>query len=361
MKLVFTSYSSVREYSDPESWLKRIEGYTGILESLAKEHEVIGIERIQYEGSLSKNGVLYYFIDLKRKVAHLPLKLHRLTKSLQPDVVFINGFIFPHQIIQLKIKLGIQVKIIVLHRAEKPYQGLKRWMQKLADKFVDAYLFTSAEFYKDWQRNISAGKIHEVIQASSIFYPVGRTTSRNILGIKEGTIFLWVGSLIPRKDPVTVVKAFLQYACNESDVSLYMIYQSDELIEQVNDLLKKESRLSGRIKLVGSIPHKELLHWYNSADFFITGSKYEGSGVAVVEAMSCGCIPITTDFISFKKMTGNGKCGLMFDAGNEKSLLSALMQTRGLNYESERASVLQQFKNELSFEAIAQKINRIIN
>jgi glycosyltransferase involved in cell wall biosynthesis len=139
-----------------------------------------------------------------------------------------------------------------------------------------------------------------------------------------------------------------------------MIYQSDELIEQVNDLLRQKQSCNGKIKLVGSIPHKELLHWYNSADFFITGSKYEGSGVAVAEAMSCGCIPITTDFISFKKMTGNGKCGLMFEAGNEKSLLSALMQTSKLNYESERASVIQQFQEELSFKAIAKKINRII-
>jgi glycosyltransferase involved in cell wall biosynthesis len=360
MRIVFTSYSSVPQYKDPEAWLNRIEGYTGILESLAEEHEVIGIERIQYEGSLRKNGVLYYFIDLKKKVVHVPLKLHRLTKGLQPDAVFINGLIFPLQIIQLKIQLGKKVKIIVLHRAEKPYRGLKKWIQRLADKFVDAYLFTSAEFCKDWQRNISAGKIHEVIQASSTFYSVDRTASRKILGIKERIVFLWVGSLIPRKDPITVVKAFLQYACNKPDVSLYMIYQSDELIEQVNDLLRQKQSCNGKIKLVGSIPHKELLHWYNSADFFITGSKYEGSGVAVAEAMSCGCIPITTDFISFKKMTGNGKCGLMFEAGNEKSLLSALMQTSKLNYESERASVIQQFQEELSFKAIAKKINRII-
>ena len=108
-------------------------------------------------------------------------------------------------------------------------------------------------------------------------------------------------------------------------------------------------------------------YWYSSADFIISASHYEGSGVAVCEAMSCGCIPILTNIQSFRKMTGPGpqgsvsKCGLLYEPGDDEGLLKILLQTDTLNMEEERNKVLQQFNTELSFEAIAKKINAIIN
>ena len=77
--------------------------------------------------------------------------------------------------------------------------------------------------------------------------------------------------------------------------------------------------------------------WYNSADFIISGSHYEGSGVAVTEAMSCGCIPVVTDIPSFRSMTGQGKCGLLFKPGNEQDLLAALLKTKEMDMEIEKS------------------------
>ena len=113
-------------------------------------------------------------------------------------------------------------------------------------------------------------------------------------------------------------------------------------------------------QLVGKVPHHQLQSWYNSAIFIISGSHYEGSGIAVCEAMSCGCIPVVTNIMSFRKMTGPGKCGFIYEPGNEQELLEVLLQTRELDIEKERTKVLAQFKAELSFEAIAGKIDRVI-
>src|SRR5687768_11390879 len=140
MNLLFTSYVSSPEYSQPDLWLKRIEGYTGILESLGKTHKVISIERISYEGEYRQNGVQYLFIRLNRIKALFPGHMHQVIKSLQPDVVFVNGFIFPLQIIQLRWKLGPGVKIIVINHAEKPPGGFRRLLQRKADRYVHKYL-----------------------------------------------------------------------------------------------------------------------------------------------------------------------------------------------------------------------------
>jgi len=360
MKIVSTSYSKTTEFTDPKKWLERISFYTGILEELAKRHEVISIERINYEGEFEQSGVHYFFLRQKKKVIRFPGRMHRLIKELKPEVVFVNGFIFPLQIIQLRLKLGKGVKIIVLHRAEKPCKGLKKYLQKLADRCVDAYLFTSSEFGVEWKRNINVKKIHEVIQASSIFRVTDKSEARKLTKINGQPVFLWVGRLDANKDPLTVIKVFLTFLKDQPEAKLYMIYQGEELLQQVRDLIGPDERGANAICLAGRIVHEQMQAWYNSADFIISGSHYEGSGVGVCEAMSCGCIPVVTSIASFRRMTGPGKCGLLYQPGNEKDLLAALLQTKEMDIETERNKVLKQFNEELSFEAIGRKIEQVI-
>jgi glycosyltransferase involved in cell wall biosynthesis len=139
-----------------------------------------------------------------------------------------------------------------------------------------------------------------------------------------------------------------------------MIYQSEELLQEVINLVREDTKTADAIKFVGKVVHEQLQNWYNSVDFIISGSHYEGSGVAVCEAMSCGCIPVVTNIASFRKMTGPGKCGLLYKPGSHKDLLAVLLQTIELNFEKEREKTLEQFENELSFKAIARKINGVV-
>lgn len=361
MRFVFTSYSSSPEYDQPEAWLHRINGFTGTLEGLGRQHSVIGIERINYEGSMEKNGVQYHFIRLPAKTVYFPWRMHRLIKKLKPDVVFVNGFIFPLQIMQLKLKMGGLAKIIVLHRSEKPFKGIKKYLQKLADKCVDAYLFTSLSFGDEWRPNINVDhKVHEVIQVSSRFQVMDKETAKSITGMEGYPAFVCVGRLTVGKDPLLIIRAFMEFVRSHPGSRLYMIYQTTELLEEIKSLLASYELHSSAVVLAGSVPHEQLQYWYSSADFFVTASHYEGSGASLSEAMSCGCIPITSDFISFRTMTGHGKCGLQFTVGDQNGLLEAFHKTIHLDMEEERRKVLQQFKDELSFEAIATKITKVV-
>ncbi len=364
MKLVITSYSSSPEFSQPDLWLERINGYTGILEHLNKTNKVFGIERIDYEGEYKYNGVQYFFTRLNRKVARFPFNLHRRIKKLEPDVVFVNGFIFPLQVLQLRWQLGKDVKIIILHRAERPFRGIKRYLQKMADRCVSHYCFTSAEFGDEWiQEGIikERSKICEIIQASSVFSIVDRDMARRSISVTGVPVFLWVGRLDTNKDPITIVKAFIPFLSSQPRARLYMIYQSSGLLNDINELLRDNEMAKQAIVLVGRVDHASMQLWYNSADFILSGSYYEGSGVAVSEAMSCGCIPIVTNIASFRRMTGPGKCGFMFEPGNHGQLTRLLLQTNELDLVKERDKAVRQFEEELSFVAIAGKINKLIS
>lgn len=359
MKIVFASYVSTPEFNKPAEWLSRIKGYIGILEWLSKTHTVISIEQINYEGKYQLNGVDYHFKNFRKKRNYFPVQLHTHVKSLKPNVVFIHGLHFPLQVIQLRIRLGKRVKIIAQHHAEKPGQGIRKYLQRMASRCIDAYLFTAKEMGMEWVRagNIAdKNKVKEVMEASSVFSPMDRQVAQSMTGIKGNIVFLWVGRLDTNKDPLTVVRAFLQFVEYYPDARLYMIYHTSELLPEIERLIYNEDA----IVLVGKVPHEQMSYWFNSADFIIAGSYYEGSGVAVCEAMSCGCIPLITDILPFQKLTNNGHCGLLYEPGNETALLSILHESMLLNREQARHKTLTQFQLQLSFEAISTHIQEVI-
>ena len=356
MRIVFLSYNFSADIHDPQQWFERIKYYRGWLECLAATHTVIRIDQINYLGHAVHNGVEYCFVKGRRK-NHFPVALNHFAASKKPDVVVVSSFLYPWQVILLRKTLGRAVVIIVQNHAERPFAGPKKYLQRIASHRVNYFLFTSAETGAAWVKNgniHSAEKIKELMEVSSAFEPAGKDIARQQTGAHGSPIFLWVGRLNQNKDPFTAVRAFLHFAAQQPTAKLYMIFQSDELLPDIKNILPRDS---SAVVLVGNVPHDDLQPWYNSADYFLAASHHEGSGTALCEAMSCGCIPIVSNIPSFKTITGD--CGILFEKGSVSSLLTALQQTVGINTELWRAKVLEHFKNNLSFAAIAGHFEKL--
>ncbi|MDP4148564.1 MAG: glycosyltransferase family 4 protein [Bacteroidota bacterium] len=372
MKFVFVSHNYSPDIHSPGDWFARIKIYTGSLSCLSERHSVIRIERINYTGSCLHEGVQYYFGDYGKGKLHWPWALHRFVAALHPDVVVVSGLHYPWQVIQLRWRLGNEVVIIAQNHAEKPFTGIRKLLQRMADRCIDAYFFSSKEMGSDWvdRGNLAdRRKIHEVMEVSSVFHPSDREMARSTTGVQGQPVWLWVGRLDQNKNPLMVLRAFLQYARVRPGPRLYMIFHTTELLGEIERLLEGE-RADGKdgdreqgdrreVILVGAQDHGRLQDWYSSADFIVSGSWYEGSGAAVCEAMSCGCIPILTDIPSFRMMTGHGRCGRLYAAGDQQGLLAALMATSDMDIASERRKTLEQFRSKLSFEAIAAGMEEV--
>jgi glycosyltransferase involved in cell wall biosynthesis len=240
----------------------------------------------------------------------------------------------------LRWTIGPRVKIICQHHADRPFDDFRKYIFRWADKYVDAYLFASRVQGEEWVKD----RIYVVMGMSSIFYPEHRP--------KTGKVYLWVGDLDHNKDPLTAVKAFVKYSEKYPDVELNMIYQNDELLDDLKSIANKN------IHFIGMVEHAKLQDWFNRSDFIISTSYYESAGIAVCEAMSCGCIPILTYIPSFAMMTGEWSVGRWFIPGDVDMLLDALEEPFDKD-ESQR--VIDHFEKELSFEANARKIVEVIN
>jgi glycosyltransferase involved in cell wall biosynthesis len=339
------SYTLARpKYTDPETWLSRVTFVSGVVEKLVPFGKQQVIYNIHYKGVIERNGVNYIFPGFKRWQLLLPFAFNRLVRSLKPDVILVHGLIFPWQIIMLRKVIGPNVKIICQHHADRPFRDFRKYFFRWADKYVAAYLFAAKEHADEWvkARQIrSMSKVHEVMGMSSIFYPENKQ--------RRGKVYLWIGDLDPNKDPLLAIKAFNKFSKQHKDVGLYMIYQEAQL-----DL---KEHIGSNINLVGKVEHSNLQEWFNRADYIISTSQYESAGIAVCEALSCGCFPILADIPSFRMMTGNGKIGRLFAPGDEQGLLQALEETISVR-DSEK--IIDHFNAELSFEANARKIMNVI-
>lgn len=49
------------------------------------------------------------------------------------------------------------------------------------------------------------------------------------------------------------------------------------------------------VELVGHVKDEQLLEYYQKAKVYVQVSAHEGFGIALAEAMSCGCVPVVTD------------------------------------------------------------------
>lgn len=357
MRIINLSYNTNNNYSRPLDWLNRVAFFSGVLKALALSHEVIDIHFINNTGILTIDNVSNHFLHYRRYQLLVPTGFHAYLKRLYPDVVIVHGLIFSWQIILLRLQLGSGVKIIVQHHAERPGRWPRTLFQRISDRYVHRYLFSSKELARAWLEMgliRAPSKICEVLGASSPFTPVDRKEARAFTGISGKVVFLWVGRLDRNKDPLTVVRAFLRFREVYGEAVLYMIFQSDLLLGELQTFIRDNGG-SNAIKMVGRVRYSDLSYWYSSADYFLSGSHYESAGIAVCEAMSCGCIPIVTDIPSFRLMTKNGEVGALYSPGNSDELLNVMISVSLADQVAMRERVLARFREQFSFEANARK------
>ena len=362
MIIVDVVYFAHHEFEHTEQVLKKHTTSFGYIPYLPKEVKVHLIKHFKQKAVDHFLGAPVVFFKRRNSFWQIPFSTHRYIKKVNPDIVIVEGLIFPLQTIFLKLLLPAHCVIVAQHHGETPFKGIKRVIQKIANRCINAYLFTAKDNAQPWiqQRIIdSSDKCFELLEASTYIQPINKAAARLELGITGSHVFLWVGRLNENKDPLTILQAFELLNKQEVDFTLFMIYQTNELLLEVESFLKSRPSLSLKIKLVGEVPKELISHWYSAADFYISGSHHEGSGYAVLEAIACGCVPIITRIPSFVKMTEAGNFALFFSPGNVEELYQVLTQAGQIDIPTKSSEAKSHFNHHLSFNGIAVQLQLI--
>jgi glycosyltransferase involved in cell wall biosynthesis len=367
LRIVQLNLAFDASFHDPEALLDRyhtLTGWSGALTAAGAEVRVV--QRFSRDATITRDGVVYDFVnDGERErltawtvsapaVARIP--------PLQPDVVHVNGLMFPGMIGATRAAAGDgRVVIAQDHSGVLPTQRIwplqplvrSRWTR--AFRQLDACTFTARELASRWH---AAGlpetiPIIEIPEASTTFVPIDRGTARTLTGMAGAPAILWVGRVDENKDPVTVLSGVDRALAALPDGHLSMIIPEHADDRHVRVQIAASRELRDRATIIGPVSYKDMPRYYSAADIFVSGSHHEGSGYALIEAMACGVVPCVTGIPAFRALVADS--GMFWRVGDASSLAAALQQVVSQDLREQRGRARQRFVDALSWPAIGRR------
>jgi len=173
--------------------------------------------------------------------------------------------------------------------------SIKRIIEK-ADNIITVSNFSKSEIEENYPQSI--GKIKVIYLGTSTIF-------KRIDNIEKKKQILYVGSLNERKNFLGVLKAFeLLNTQNYKLIIVGNFFDTYKLSKEVQENLKK-ARNNPNIEFKHGVSNEELVRIYNESKLFLFPSFYEGFGLPVLEAMSCGTPVICSNTSSLPEVGGD--------------------------------------------------------
>ncbi|HVY53290.1 MAG TPA: glycosyltransferase family 4 protein, partial [Gammaproteobacteria bacterium] len=192
-----------------------------------------------------------------------------------------------------------------------------------------------------------------------------RLALRKQLGLDPGDrIFLFVGALTVIKNPSTVIRAFrkLGYDFIQSKKLKVVFLGDGELMDSLSKEIAAD-QLENYFLLKGSVARNQVPMYYKAADFYITASDYEGTSIALLEAMFHRLPIIAADAPGLNRMIKHNSNGILFKPKDENSLADAisrlLVDPKFANTLGLQAS--QDYLQDYSFKAMMTEYEKLFS
>ena len=124
------------------------------------------------------------------------------------------------------------------------------------------------------------------------------------MGVAQGPFWLGVGTVEPRKNYQLLIEAYAQWRKTSGQAwPLYIAGGRGWLESAIYQAVEKYG-LTDCVKFLGYVSDEELAALYSSCFAFVYPSLYEGFGLPVLEAMTCGAPVIVSDSTSLPEVAG---------------------------------------------------------
>lgn len=129
---------------------------------------------------------------------------------------------------------------------------------------------------------------------------------REKYGLTKPFIF-FVNAWRPHKGLPELVKAFLSIK-KDHDVQLLVAGQPNKSFPDVETSVRNAQKETRDIITPGFISDEDMVTLYSMAELYVNPTHYEGFGLGILEAMSCGCPVVTADNSCLPEVAGDAAC-----------------------------------------------------
>jgi len=196
---------------------------------------------------------------------------------------------------------------------------------------------------------------HGISHPRSHVIPSGVATGRFLPGGKHPGSFLAVGRLIDKKAPDITLRAFLAGAADHPQAVLDIVGDGP-MLEPLRAMVAA-SGIGTRVRLHGALPHDQVREMLARAQVFVQHSltdvkgNTEGLPTVIQEALSAGCIVLSTRHAGIPEAVIEGETGYLVEerdeagfAGLIRGVLDGSLPTDGMAARA-RALAVERFDN----------------
>ncbi|MEM6523612.1 MAG: glycosyltransferase family 4 protein [Bacteroidota bacterium] len=310
----------------------------------------------KFKLGITKSINIHSLKDLR----HVFLRIKKKVNLINPDVIHTHGF-SPDFLAFIFFRNYKKISTIhgdLLQNYSDTYGRIIGFLlSKIQIKMTNSFntqvacSATLAHLYKNKLTNL---KHVDNGTETEYFKPLSKHNKaelRKKIDYPDGIIFVSISSLIERKDPLTIIKAFVKLSLSDS----YLIFIGSGPLElKLRDYTK-------RYKNIIFLGYSENIKDYLcGADFFVSASQSEGLPNSVLEAQSCGIptilsnIPSHRHIFDFEELSG-----LEFEVKNVDNLYQVMKNILSMNYDKLSANSRSNAVNRFSSSLMAEKYSAL--
>ena len=220
-----------------------------------------------------------------------------------------------------------------------PKRFFFRNMMKISAKRSDAIIAVSESTRNDAMRllKVSSEKVWTIpLGVSDAFRPLSEIDGVEQLINKHNLpdeFLLYVGALEPRKNLVSMIEAYELLLEEGYSLDLVMVGPLGWMYQDVLEKISSSDHKS-RIHRLGYVSAEELVKIYNLAKALVYIPIYEGFGLPVLEAMSCGTPVLASNTSSIPEIAGNA--ATLVEPTDVEEIHSAIVSTLSDEHMRER-------------------------
>lgn len=165
-------------------------------------------------------------------------------------------------------------------------------------------------------------------------------------------IFLYVGNLLPHKNLNRLLEGFSQMNGKEN-CTLVLVGKAFD--GRSVGTREKDLGIENLVIHAGMVSQEDLVNFYNLADLFILPSLYEGFGLPVLEALSCGTPVACSNTSSLPEVGGN--VSRYFDPKDPSSIAKVLEES--MNLKGTNDAEIKAWVEKFSWKKCAERIRAV--
>ena len=246
------------------------------------------------------------FAELELNPAKVARKVERLAERCGADIVHTHGYLPVLVAARMKKRYVRMETLHCICREDFVFsKGMlvgrymnQRYLRNLARLDAAAAISQSVrEFYRMALPHMDVRLIYNGVETCRFkkATAASRTALREKLGLPQGrTLFVSVGTLSHRKDPVTVIEAYKKaFRSNDDQAPLLVFLGKGPLAESCGKLAAGW----GNMIFTGYVFNPD--EYLQVADYSVCASRSEGFGLNIIESLLCGVPTICSDIGPF--------------------------------------------------------------